>query len=63
MNWWEKRKLDEMPNKLICVSYKDGKEVIYIERWDMVRIEGWTNDNVSCGLTSVVPEYGFFPVD
>jgi len=65
LNWWEKRKKEDMPKKLICKAIKDDKEIIEIEEWDMEIMVGWRNKakRECASLYSFNPEYGYFPID
>jgi len=65
LNWWEKRKKEDMPKKLICKAIKDDKEIIEIEEWDMEIMVGWRNKvkRECASLYSFTPEYGYFPID
>ena len=64
MNWWEKRKEEDMPKKVI--SKCDNLDTIYeIESWDMEILVGWINvkQRSCCSLLTFKPEYGYFPID
>lgn len=65
LNWWEHRKIEDMPKKLICKAIKDDTKVNEIEEWDMSILVGWTNKakRECCSLLSFNPEYGYFPID
>ena len=65
LNWWEHRKIEDMPKKLICKAIQNDTEVQKIESWDMEILVGWTNKEKRecCSLLSFNPEYGYFPVD
>jgi len=65
LNWWEHRKIEDMPKKLHCRAIKGDTEILYIEEWDMDILVGWTNKEKRqcCSLLSFKPEYGYFPVD
>lgn len=65
LNWWEHRKKEDMPKKLICKAIKDDTEVLEVKEWDMEILFGWTDKQKreGCGLRSFNPEYGYFPVD
>lgn len=65
LNWWERRKEEDMPKRLICKAIPNDKEVIEIEEWDMEILVGWRNkERRECAsLLSFNPEYGYFPVD
>ena len=65
LNWWEHRKIEDMPKRLICKEIPNDTEINEIESWDMDILFGWTNkkERVGCGLLSFNPEYGYFPID
>ena len=65
LNWWEYRKIEDMPKKLICKAIPGDTSINEIEEWDMDILVGWTNkkDRVCCSLLSFNPEYGYFPID
>ena len=65
LNWWEHRKIEDMPKKLICKAIEGDTEICYIEEWNMEILVGWTNKSKRecCSLLSFNPEYGYFPVD
>ena len=72
LNWWEKRKEEDMPKKVISLCYKDYKdfdiskqEVHHILKWDMKTLNGFINieKRQVCSLISFSPEYGYIPVD
>jgi len=65
LNWWEYRKIEDMPKKLICKAIPNDKSVNIIEEWDMNLLVGWTNKakRQCCSLTAFNPEYGYFPID
>lgn len=65
LNWWEHRKSEDMPKKLICKAIPNDTEIMEIESWDMDILFGWTDKQKrsGCGLLSFNPEYGYFPVD
>ena len=65
LNWWEHRKVEDMPKKLICKAIPNDTEVQKIESWDMEILVGWTNKEKRecCSLLSFKPEFGYFPVD
>lgn len=72
LNWWEKRKLEDMPKKLKSLCNKDDKnfdiekeEVFNILEWDMTNFYGIINHEKMqmCSLTSWSPEYGYIPFD
>ena len=63
MNWWENRKREDMPKKI--VSKADDKNTVFeIRYWDMESLLGFTDDESGyCGLLTFKPEYGYFPID
>lgn len=65
LNWWEHRKVEDMPKKLICKAITNDKIVRIIEEWDMDLLVGWTNKakRQCCDLRAFNPEYGYFPID
>lgn len=65
LNWWEHRKVEDMPKKLICKAIKDDTEITEIEEWDMEILVGWIDkkSRSCCSLTTFNPEYGYFPID
>ena len=65
LNWWEHRKLEDMPKRLICKAIKGDTEIQEIEEWDMEILVGWTDKakRKCCSLLSFKPEFGYFPVD
>ena len=65
LNWWEHRKLEDMPKRLICKAIKGDTEIQEIEEWDMEILVGWTDKSKRecCSLLSFNPEFGYFPVD
>ena len=65
LNWWEKRKIEDMPKRLICKAIPNDTEIMEIKEWDMEILVGWLNkkERTCCSLTSFNPEYGYFPVD
>lgn len=72
LNWWEKRKKEEMPKRLISLSQKDEEgfsiekqEVYEIIDWDMRAMNGIIDNEKRqiCSLLSWKPEYGYIPVN
>lgn len=65
LNWWEHRKEEEMPKKLICKAIPNDTEIMEIVKWEMDILFGFTDlkNRKGCGLRSFNPEYGYFPVD
>lgn len=65
LNWWQYRKQEDMPKKLICKAIPGDTEVMNIEYWDMDILFGFINkaERSGCGLRSFNPEYGYFPID
>ncbi len=65
LNWWENRKKEDMPKRLICKAIPGDTEVMEIEKWNMDTLFGFTSivERKGCSLYSFNPEYGYFPVD
>lgn len=65
LNWWENRKAEDMPKRLICKAIPGDTEIIEIEEWDIDQLIGWRNkkERTVCDLRCFNPEYGYFPVD
>lgn len=72
MNWWENRKEEEMPSKLVSLSNKDSdgfdiskQDIYHIKKWDMKIFFGYIDveRRSGCDLNSWKPEYGYIPVD
>ena len=65
LKWFEERKKEEMPKKVICKAIPNDTEIMEIEEWDMEIMVGWTNKEKRecCSLLSFNYEYGYFPVD
>lgn len=65
LNWWEKRKIEDMPKRLICKAIPNDTEIMEIKEWDMEILVGWLNkkERSCCSLRTFKPEYGYFPVD
>lgn len=65
LNWWEYRKVEDMPKKLICKAIPEDTEIMYIEEWDMNILFGWTCAKSRTGfeLLSFNYDYGYFPID
>jgi len=63
LNWWENRKEEDMPKKLICKAIKDDTEVMDITEWDMKNLLGRLDENHCCNLRIFNPEFGYFPID
>lgn len=65
LNWWEKRKIEDMPKRLICKAIPNDTEIMEIQEWDMEILVGWLNkkERSCCSLRTFNPEYGYFPVD
>ena len=71
LNWWEHRKEEDMPKRLISKAFANEEtkevsdEIFEIESWDMKNFIGWINEEKRqcCSLLSWNPEYGYFPVD
>ena len=65
LNWWEKRRIEDMPKRLICKAIPNDTKIMEIQEWDMELLVGWLNkkEGTCCSLRSFNPEYGYFPVD
>jgi hypothetical protein len=72
LNWWELRKVEDMPMKLKSLCCKDSddfdleKEEVYtIVSWDMKNKYGFLPGlkRQVCDLEIFAPEYGYIPVD
>lgn len=65
LNWWEYRKEEDMPKKLICKAIPGDTEVQEVLKWDMLNLIGFVNieKRQVCDLRIFNPEYGYFPVD
>lgn len=65
LNWWEHRKIEDMPKRLICKAIPNDTEIMEIQEWDMEILVGWLNkkERSCCSLRTFNPEYGYFPVD
>jgi hypothetical protein len=65
LNWWERRKIEDMPKRLICKAIPNDTEIMEIQEWDMEILVGWINkkERSCCSLRTFNPEYGYFPVD
>jgi len=64
LNWWEHRKAEDMPKKVMSLA-DDKKDTYDIEEWDMEILVGWIDkkSRSCCSLTTFNPEYGYVPVD
>lgn len=64
LNWWEHRKIEDMPKKVMSLA-DDKKDTYIIEEWDMEILVGWIDKEKrsACSLLSFNPEYGYIPVD
>jgi len=64
LNWWEHRKAEDMPKKVMSLA-DDKKDTYDIEEWDMQILVGWIDkkSRSCCSLKAFNPEYGYFPVD
>lgn len=62
LNWWENRKVEEMPKKLGSYMTSDTYN---IEEWDIKIFVGYISkkDKTVCSLLSWKPEFGYFPID
>lgn len=72
LNWWEKRKKEDMPKKLKSLASKnkpdfdiEKEEVFEIIDWEMNGMMGFLNieRREVCDLEIFTPEYGYIPVD
>ena len=65
MDWWEHRKVEDMPKKLICKAIPNDNEVMEIQEWDMDLLVGWLDksNRECCSLKSFNPDFGYFPID
>ena len=65
LKWFEKRKKEDMPKKLICKAITNDTEIMEIEEWDMNILFGYTDlkNRRGCGLNSFNYEFGYFPID
>jgi len=65
IKWWEHRKAEDMPKKVICKAIPNDDEVTEIQEWDMDLLLGWINKEkrICCSLFSFNYEYGYFPID
>ena len=66
LNWWEHRKAEDMPKKVISKAFKGSEnDVIEIQEWDMELLIGWINkkEKTCCSIRSWNPEFGYFPID
>ena len=63
LNWWENRKVEDMPKQVYCKAIPNDTEIINIEEWDMDILVGWINkeERKCCSLLTFKPEYGYFP--
>lgn len=58
LKWWESRRIEDMPKKLIF-----GDDIIDIIDWDMKRYIGTRKDGGQCNLKLYNYDYGYFPID
>ena len=66
LNWWEHRKVEDMPKKvvsLVVTGGKDKEEIITVDSWDMSNFTGIVNGKVYVSLTTWKPEFGYLPID
>jgi hypothetical protein len=72
LNWWEKRKKEDMPKRLKSLADKDSEdfdiekqEIYEILDWDMNGMMGYLNieKRQVCDLELWSPEYSYIPVD
>ena len=64
LNWWEHRKVEDMPKKVYHVDYPNTH--ISINSWDIkILFLGFLDaQKTKCvGLLSFKPEQGYFPID
>lgn len=63
LNWWENRKAEDMPKRLICKAIPGDTEIFEIQEWDMEHGIGWVDKKIrsGCDLKVFNPEYGYFP--
>lgn len=64
LNWWEHRKVEEMPKKVMSL-FDDEGDTFDIQEWDMEKLVGWVDkkNRRCCSLLTFKPEYGYIPVD
>lgn len=60
LEWWEERKLEDMP---MYLKTSGMKEVFKVIEWDMKTITGKTDERngCCCSLYNYNPEHGYFP--
>jgi hypothetical protein len=67
LNWWEYRKKEDMPKKIMSMAFKDNpiqeSPIHEILEWDMNSMVGYVNIEKTqvCDLKAFAPEYGYFP--
>ena len=63
LQWYEKRKEEEMPKKVIF--NENPLEEYLIEKWDMIHLFGYIDikQRSGCDLTIFNTGYGYLPVD
>ena len=63
LNWWENRKVEDMPKQIYCKAIPNDTEIVNIEEWNMDILVGWINkeERKCCSLLTFKPEYGYFP--
>ena len=61
LNWWEYRKIEDMPNKL---TNKNGT-IYRVFEWDMQNMAAYVTERKSLWipLTAYPTEYAFYPID
>lgn len=64
LNWWESRKKEDMPKKVMSLA-DDKKDTYEIVEWDMDILVGWIDkkSRECCSLETFRPEFGYIPVD
>lgn len=64
LNWWEHRKAEDMPKKVMSLA-NDKKSTFEIQEWDMEILVGWIDKErrSCCSLLTFNPEYGYIPID
>lgn len=67
LNWWERRKEEDMPKKLMSLMDKDKEnpEIYDIVKWDMINMLGFIDLETRsvCDLLIFNPEYSYIPID
>lgn len=60
LNWWEHRKVEEMP-KYLVQTIEERKDVYKIKTWDMKNGIGITKDRIYCNLNFWKRNQCYFP--